>query len=103
MRPNGVLRIMTHFEAFRRIVEKVNARRGDRFEYKPMGTLVRWELTHDIFVKLDALTLRLQLGPTGQKQAIWQNGRPAEQEDVDRAAQQILDYFAPVAVAAAHH
>lgn len=91
---------MTHFEAFRRIVENVNARRGDRFEYHATGTLVKWELTHDIFVKLDALTLRLQLGPTGQKQAIWQNGRPAEAEDVERATKQILDYFAPVAVPA---
>jgi hypothetical protein len=93
---------MTHFEAFRQIVDKVNARRGDRFEYKAMGTVAKWELTHDIFVKLDALTLRLQLGPTGQKQAVWQNGRPAEAADVDRATQQILDYFAPVAVPAHH-
>jgi len=94
---------MTYFEAFRQIVEKVNARRGDRFEYQGMGTLAKWELTHDIFVKLDALTLRLQLGPTGQKLPVSQNGQPAQPADVDRTAQQILDYFtAPVPVPAHH-
>lgn len=92
---------MTYFEAFRQIVEKVNARRGDRFEYQNMGTLAKWELTHDQFVKLDALTLRLQLGPTGQKLSVAQNDAPAEAGDVERASQQILDYFTvPVLV---HH
>ncbi|HZW54176.1 MAG TPA: hypothetical protein VFF00_09075 [Candidatus Elarobacter sp.] len=94
---------MTYFEAFRQIVEKVNARRGDRFDYRGMGTLARWELTHDIYVTLDALTLRLQLGPTGQKLPVWENDQPAQPADVERATKQILDYFtAPVPVPAHH-
>jgi hypothetical protein len=92
---------MTYFEAFRQIVEKVNARRGDRFEYHNQGTLAKWELTHDQFVKLDALTLRLQLGPTGQKLPIAENKVPAQPADVERAAQQILDYFTVPVLA--HH
>ena len=84
---------MTYFKAFRHIVDRVNASRGDRFEYKPMGTLVKWEFTHDTWVRLDALTLRMQLGPTGKNLSIAETGREAQPADVERVAQEILEYF----------
>lgn len=94
---------MTYFKAFRHIVDRVNASRGDRFEYKPMGTLVKWEFTHDTWVRLDALTLRLQLGPTGANKSIAEAGMEAQPADVERAANTILEYFSGPAVAEERH
>ena len=83
---------MINFQAARQIVDRVNAQRGDKFQYRWKGTLTKWLTAHDQYVYLDALTLRLQFGPTGSRESIAAD-REATREDVERAVQQILGYF----------
>ncbi len=87
--------------ASRQIVDRVNAARGDKFEYRWKGTLTQWLSAHDEYVYLDALTCRLQLGPLGPRQLVAASGE-AQPEDVERATQQILAYFDQMALAHAH-
>jgi hypothetical protein len=89
---------MTYFQAARQIVDRVNAQRGDKFRHRNKGTLSQWLTAHDQYVYLDALTLRLQFGPTGARQPIAANGE-ATAQDVERATSQILDYFGRTALA----
>ena len=83
---------MMYFQAARQIVDRVNAQRGDKFKHRNKGTLTQWLTAHDQYVYLDALTLRLQLGPAGAREPIAPNGE-ATRDDVERAVQQILGYF----------
>jgi hypothetical protein len=83
---------MIYSIAARQIVDRVNAQRSNTFQYRYKGTLTQWLTTHDQYVFLDSLTLRLQLGPTGARQPIAAGGE-AKPEDVERATQQILGYF----------
>lgn len=88
----GVERSMINSIAARQIVDRVNAQRGDAFKYKFKGVLTQWVTTHDQYVFLDALTLRVQFGPTGARDSIAAD-REATREDVERVTQQILGYF----------
>jgi hypothetical protein len=83
---------MIYSIAARQIVDRVNAQRGDAFQYRFKGTLTKWLSAHDQYVFLDALTLRVQFGPTGARESIADN-REATPEDVERVTQQILGYF----------
>ncbi len=87
---------MTYTEAFRRIVEAVNANRSDTVEYQSMGTVSKWTLHEkdDIRAVLESLTLTLRIGIAGRPQHVRDDGKPPQPEDVERVTRQILDYFA---------
>ncbi len=93
---------MIHTEAFRQIVDRVNAKRPEGVQYRNMGTLAKWSVTHDRYVCLDSLALRMQLGAGGTREKVCTNGVPAEREDVERATREIVDYLAH-AQSEAHH
>ena len=88
---------MIYSQAYRRIIDRVNAQRGDQFKYRNKGTLAHWMSSHDQYVYLDGLTLRVQFGPLGAKQLVAGNGE-AQPADVERITQQILDYFGRTAL-----
>jgi hypothetical protein len=88
---------MIYSTAYRRILDRVNAQRGDNFKYRNKGTLAHWMSAHDRFVYLDGLTLRVQFGPLGAKQLVAANGE-AQPADIERTTQQILDYFGRTAL-----
>ena len=83
---------MIHSIAYRKIIDRVNAQRGEGFRYRNKGTLSQWLSQHDQYVFLDGLTLRVQFGPRGAKQLVAANGE-AQPVDIERTTQQILDYF----------
>jgi len=83
---------MIHSIAYRKIIDRVNAQRGEGFRYRNKGTLSQWLSQHDQYVFLDGLTLRVQFGPKGAKQLVAANGE-AQPPDIERTTQQILDYF----------
>ena len=83
--------------AYRRIIDRVNAQRGEQFKYRNKGTLAHWMSSHDQFVYLDGLTLRVQFGPLGAKQLVAADGE-AQPADIERLTQQIFDYFGRTAL-----
>jgi hypothetical protein len=87
---------MTYTEAYRRIVEAVNARRSDTVEYLSMGTVSKWTMREhdDIRAVLESLTMTLRIGVAGKPQHIRDDGKPPRAEDVERVTRHILDYFA---------
>ncbi len=83
-------------EAFRRIVDGVNARRSDMIDYLSMGTVSKWTLREhdDIRAVLESLTLTVRIGIAGKREHVRDDGKPPQAADVERVTQQILDYFA---------
>lgn len=86
---------MTYAEAFRQIVEQVNASRNGTCDYKDMGTLAKWTKydADDESITLDSLVLTMKVGVAGKKQRIRDDGNPPDAEDVKRVTRNVLDYF----------
>ncbi len=85
---------MTYAEAYRQIVDRVNAGRGDAFTYREQGVLSKWtdpELD-DRTAILDKLVLTLQIGKAGKRQPVRKGGETTA-DDVANAVQQIVEYF----------
>lgn len=87
---------MTYPEAFRRIVERVNAGRSKTVDYRRLGVVSKWTMHKhdDIRVALEALTFTLRIGIAGKPQHVCDDGTSPQAEDVERVTRQILDYFA---------
>ena len=83
---------MIYSLANRKIIDRVNAQRGENFKHRNKGTLTQWSASHDQYVLLDGLTLRVQFGPRGAKELVAANDEP-QAADIERITQQILDYF----------
>lgn len=87
---------MTYSEAFRQIVERVNASRNGTCYYRDMGTVAKWTKydEDDESIVLDSLVLSMKVGVGGKKQRIREDGNAPDAEDVKRVTRQVLDYFA---------
>lgn len=87
---------MTYAEAFRRIVDGVNAGRGSIVDYRSMGVVSKWTMhkKDDIRAVLESLSLTLRIGIAGLPQRIRDDGKAPQPEDVQRWTRLILDYFA---------
>ncbi len=87
---------MTNTEAYRQIVENVNAGRDQATKYRDMGTRAKWSRSghDDKQIVLESIGLTLETGPVSKRQAAREDGKPPDSGDVTRVSQQILSYFA---------
>jgi hypothetical protein len=86
---------MTHAEAFRQIVDKVNSRRDRAYDYRNMGTVATWSKhdKRDDSVVLDSVVMTLKTGAIGAPQRVREDGKPPDSDDVRRIAEQIVSHF----------
>lgn len=87
---------MTNAEAFRQIVQGVNASRNGTCSYRDMGTVAKWTKHHadDEHIVLDSLVLTMVVGKGTPRRRIRDDGKPADAADVQRVTREVLDYFA---------
>ena len=87
---------MTNAEAFRQIVQGVNASRNGTSSFRDMGTVAKWTRHHadDEQIVLDGLVLTKKVGRFGPREHIREDGKPADAADVQRVTRQVLDYIA---------
>ena len=81
-------------DAFVKIRDRVNAARGDAFEYSDMGAAAKWT-TSDKNVVVTATPPEYQIGAGTAIRRIRReiDGTPIHEQDVDRVVSEILTYF----------
>lgn len=87
---------MTNAEAFRQIVQGVNASRNGTSTFRDMGAVAKWTRHHadDEQIILDSLVLTMKVGKGSPRERIRDDGKPADAADVQRVTRQVLDYIA---------